>query len=103
MRAMGFSVAIVLFFFNGWNWYTSIFGGKTAQDYVDDDVEEFSIVQVDSWKENIFIIFGTFSLVRALLVPVKRILPLTGLEFTFAALENKDFSFKLVGSRTSQV
>ena len=43
MRALGFSVAIVLFFFNGWNWYTSIFGGKTAQDYVDDDVEEFKI------------------------------------------------------------
>ncbi len=64
----------------------SVFTGKTSQDFVDDDQEEFKIPSINSWRENIFVTFGTFNFLAALLIPTKRILPLTGLEFTFAAL-----------------
>ena len=78
-RALGVSVGIVLFFFNGWNWYISIFKGKTVQDFVDEDHSKFEIPQLNAWRENLFTIFGTFSLFAAMMIPTKRVLPLTGI------------------------
>ena len=46
---------------------------------------------ISTWRENTFITFGTFNFLAALMIPRKRPLPLTGLEFTFAALEAKQF------------
>lgn len=42
--------------------------------------------KIDDWRENVFIIFGTWNLAGALLMPKERILPLRGLEWSFMEL-----------------
>lgn len=42
--------------------------------------------RIQDWRENVFIIFGTWSLFRALALPLDRQLPLRGLEWSFMTL-----------------
>ena len=39
--------------------------------------------ELDNWKENLFVVFGTTNVVEMIL-PMEREIPLTGLEWTFA-------------------
>ena len=39
--------------------------------------------KIDSWRENIFVIFGTWNVFAAVLLPMERTLPLRGLEWSF--------------------
>jgi len=39
--------------------------------------------KLSKWRENLFIIFGTWSYLKAILIPYERILPLRGLEWSF--------------------
>ena len=49
-----------------------------------DQLAEFiRMYKVQSWKENLFIIFGTWNVASALAVPAERTLPLRGLEWSF--------------------
>jgi len=39
--------------------------------------------KIDSWKENMFIIFGSSNLAAVIFIPLERRLPLRGLEWSF--------------------
>jgi len=39
------------------------------------------------WSENLYIIFGTSNLLKAILFPSERVLPLRGIEWSFLSLE----------------
>lgn len=39
--------------------------------------------KIESYKENLFVIFGTRSIILSLIVPSDRVLPLRGLEWSF--------------------
>jgi hypothetical protein len=42
--------------------------------------------KIESWSENLFVIFGTYNFIYAIIFPVERILPLRGLEWSFMNL-----------------
>lgn len=44
--------------------------------------------RIQAWRENIFIIFGTWSVLKACVFPLDRQLPLRGLEWSFMTLSN---------------
>lgn len=44
--------------------------------------------KIDSWRENIYVIFGTWNVFAALLVPMERTLPLRGLEWSFISSQH---------------
>ena len=48
--------------------------------------------RIQDWRENVFIIFGTWSLFKALALPLDRQLPLRGLEWSFMTLQNNQNS-----------
>jgi hypothetical protein len=49
-----------------------------------DQLSEFvRMYKIDSWKENMFIIFGSSNLAAAVFIPLERPLPLRGLEWSF--------------------
>lgn len=39
--------------------------------------------RLTNWRENLFILFGTWSYVKAICFPKERVLPLRGLEWSF--------------------
>ena len=47
------------------------------------------IYRITSWRENLFIIFGTYNMLSAMLLPSDRILPLRGLEWSFMNVASK--------------
>lgn len=42
--------------------------------------------KIESWSENLYIIFGTYNFIYAVIFPFERILPLRGLEWSFMNL-----------------
>ena len=42
--------------------------------------------KIESWNENLYVIFGTYNYFYALVFPFERILPLRGLEWSFMNL-----------------
>ena len=49
-----------------------------------DQLSEFvRMYKIDSWKENMFIIFGSCNLAAVIFIPLERPLPLRGLEWSF--------------------
>jgi hypothetical protein len=42
--------------------------------------------KIESWSENLFVIFGTYNFIYAIIFPFERILPLRGLEWSFMNL-----------------
>ena len=48
------------------------------------------IYRIDQWKENIYIIFGTKNIFKALIFPAKNLLPLRGLEWSFMNQNNSE-------------
>ncbi len=42
--------------------------------------------KIESWNENLYVIFGTYNYLYALIFPFERILPLRGLEWSFMNL-----------------
>lgn len=48
--------------------------------------------RIDSWRENIYIIFGTKSILKALVFPGNRQLPLRGLEWSLINQNSEDQS-----------
>ena len=46
-------------------------------------IKFIQIYRITSWRENIYIIFGTWSVFAAMWIPSERHLPLRGLEWSF--------------------
>lgn len=88
-----------------WHWFIAL-SGKTQievekdfysdkEDTKKDDLEDLSTKHLDQiseflkqvrltqTKENVYVIFGTWSLLKAIVVPTKKTLPLRGLEWSF--------------------
>jgi len=42
--------------------------------------------KIESWSENLYVIFGTYNFIYAIVFPFERILPLRGLEWSFMNL-----------------
>ena len=42
--------------------------------------------KIESWSENLYVIFGTYNFIYAIIFPFERILPLRGLEWSFMNL-----------------
>mgnify|MGYP000535889314 FL=1 len=42
--------------------------------------------KIESWSENLYVIFGTYNYLYAIIFPFERILPLRGLEWSFMNL-----------------
>lgn len=67
-----FALSIVMLIFSIWNWYLSV-KGQTVIEFMSnrEDANESTTFHLSSWKENLFVIFGTTSLVEMTL-PVER-------------------------------
>jgi hypothetical protein len=61
---------------------------------IDPEKDDLSYV-LPHWRENLFVIFGTTSLMEIVL-PIHRDLPLNGLEWTFMNLEQGNDQEKLI-------
>ncbi len=60
-----------------------------------DQSEEATTFELPSWKENLYVIFGTTNIIEMML-PINRDLPLNGLEWTFMNLGDDGDSEKLI-------
>jgi len=86
---------LLLLFFNGWNWLLIIKGNTTIEYWMLKTGISHSIIKdfgFESWKENLFVVFGTRSLFEAIMLPSIKRLPLSGLEWT--KLEHKNFEYE---------
>lgn len=76
---------VLLLFFNSWNWFL-VFNGNTTIEFwsykagiSSNGINNFSMNEI---KENIFMVFGTKSLIKAILIPSIKMLPYSGLEWS---------------------
>ena len=95
-------LSLIIIPYTIWNWRLAL-KGVTSVEYVkgflseDDKQQEYHdaklaqfirMYKIDLWRENLFIIFGTWSFFYAILKPSDRLLPLRGLEWSFMNLTN---------------
>jgi hypothetical protein len=78
---------ILMIFFNSWNWFLIINGNTTIEYWTKKSgvygnltpIKDFSF---PDWRDNMFLVFGTRSLLRAIFIPNIKKLPISGLEWT---------------------
>jgi hypothetical protein len=81
---------LLMVFFNSWNWFLIINGNTTIEYWTrksgvfssQTPIKDFSL---PNWRDNLFMVFGTRSLLRAMFIPSIRKLPFSGLEWTKVA------------------
>ena len=77
---------IILTFFNTWNWFL-VFRGNTTIEFwslksgfkTNCIIKDYSL---NNWRDNLFLVFGTRSILQAIFCASKRKLPVSGLEWT---------------------
>jgi hypothetical protein len=77
-------------FFNTWNWFL-VFRGNTTIEFwtlksgfrTESRIKDFGL---PDWRDNIFLVFGTRSILQAIFCASKKKLPISGLEWTRLAL-----------------
>jgi hypothetical protein len=81
---------ILMTFFNTWNWFLVIKGNTTIEFWTlksgfrnDQRIKDFCL---PNWRDNIFLVFGTRSILQAICCANRRRLPFSGLEWTRLAL-----------------
>ena len=81
---------IIMFFFNSWNWFLVIRGNTTIEFWslksgikTEGKIKDFSLPY---WRDNLFLVFGTRSMVQAVCCASKRRLPVSGVEWTKLAV-----------------
>ena len=82
-----------MIFFNSWNWFLIINGNTTIEYWTRKSgvhqattpIKDFSF---PNWRDNMFLVFGTKSLLSAILFPSIKKLPLSGLEWTKLAFSD---------------
>ena len=77
---------MVLTPFNLWNWGLSFYGMTTIEFWLGTKEGEASKGFI-SWKDNIFLVFGTYKIFRVL-SPSLRSPPFTGIEWSFYLADN---------------
>ena len=77
---------LLMTFFNTWNWFLVIKGNTTIEFWTlksgfrsDQRIKDFCL---PNWRDNIFLVFGTRSIMEAICCASKRRLPFSGLEWT---------------------
>lgn len=85
----------LMIFFNSWNWFLVLRGNTTieywtlkADIYNSCAIKDFSM---PTWRENLYLVFGTTSLFIAIFIPSIKKLPISGLEWTKLAVPSIDF------------
>lgn len=76
------ALIVVMIGFNVWNWFLALFGQSTVEfmrQMTEDEQKDLSFTKL---KDNVFRIFGTYSVIR-MLSPSLRSIPFTGLEWSF--------------------
>ena len=88
------SVASILtIFLFAWYWKLTL-DGKTTLEFFSESSSKYSNsyyginYSFQTWQENIFITFGTKSILKAIFIPSIKQLPFTGLEFTKLFVDN---------------
>ena len=90
---------ILLLFFNSWNWFLVLKGFTTIEYWTNSPASSkenklnFNEFQMEDWKDNLDLIFGTKNIWRALFVPSIKKLPFSGLEYTALVFPNFRISF----------
>jgi len=86
---------LILIFFNSWNWFLVLRGNTTIEFWMFKTKSNTKNVIKDfgfnDWRDNIYIVFGTRSLLEAIFIPSYKRLPFSGVEWT--KLEYKDFTY----------
>jgi len=77
---------LLMTFFNTWNWFLVIKGNTTIEFWTlksgfrtDQRIKDFCL---PNWRDNIFLVFGTRSIMQAICCASRRRLPFSGLEWT---------------------
>ena len=88
-----------------WNWHLAMTGStqveyskqvfKQKEEESNERTRFIKIYRITAWKENLFIIFGTWNIAKVIFLPSERILPLRGLEWSFMNFASK---IELTGS-----
>ncbi|CDW81625.1 UNKNOWN [Stylonychia lemnae] len=91
-----FVLSIIMLIFSIWNWYLACKGQSVIEFMSNrDQSEEITTYELPSWRENLFVIFGT-SNITEMILPIHRDLPLSGLEWTFMNYGNDGDSERLI-------
>ena len=93
---------ILTSFFSYWQWKLIIKGETTIEHWdkknkFNPGINKILDFSFENWKDNLFIVFGTRSLFRAIFIPNIKMLPFSGLEWTKVAFENfeiKDVAYR---------
>lgn len=88
---------ILMIFFNSWNWFL-VLNGNTTIEFWSRQAEIKTVGGIDNfnlgnWRENLYVVFGTKSLVKAIFIPSIRKLPYSGLEWSRLV----DHNYKIIG------
>lgn len=91
-----FALSIIMLIFSIWNWYLAMLGQSVIEFMSNrDQSNEITTYELPSWKENLFVVFGTINYIEMIL-PVHRELPLNGLEWTFMNIGSDGDNEKLI-------
>ena len=91
-----FALSIIMIIFSIWNWHLALKGQSVIEFMSDrDQSNEITTYELQSWRENLFVTFGTTNYIEMIL-PVSKELPLNGLEWTFMNYGNDGDSEKLI-------
>ena len=95
LNCIGFIIAS---FFSYWQWKLIILGRTTIEHWTIENNEKpmGNIIITDfsfnNWRDNLFIVFGTHSILKALFIPNMKMLPYSGLEWTKIAYPSFELS-----------
>jgi hypothetical protein len=85
----------LMIFFNSWNWFLVVKGNTTIEFWTlrggiasPNPIKDFTL---NTWRDNVYLVFGTRSLIKAIFLPSVKKLPLSGLEWTKLALPSYHF------------
>ena len=87
-----FSVSLLILIMTASQWYLSLFIGFTLNEFMTTDINQAPLAQLLSkftWRDFLYMTFGTTSFIDALIPFNQYDLPLTGLEWAYI-LDNID-------------
>jgi hypothetical protein len=88
----------LLTFFNSWNWFLVLKGFTTIEYWTNSSFNKGNSLnlneyQMEDWKGNIELIFGTKNIWKAIFIPSIKKLPYSGLEYTSMVFPSYRLSF----------
>ena len=89
---------IIASFFSYWQWKLVISGRTTIEHWTIENNEKpmgnmiITDFSFNNWRDNLFIVFGTHSILKAIFIPSMKMLPYSGLEWTKIAYPSFELS-----------